>query len=450
MEGKSGFFHVYDEQKKPHRIELIDLPGIYSLDPLSEDEVQAVDPIRYYASGPERDKILVLFVGDTNNPVRSLHLFCVARFEAFAWPSLWNMAYMARAKASSRIWTASVKNSGPCPSPCLTAAAAKRHYRIRELVKSFGQILPNRNRPCLDEAYVRQAGDKQREWFRMTDTAPNGTPNPCDAVLMHPRWGPLVFLAVMFVIFQSLFSFSAYPMKWIERGMASLAHVVENGLPPKRVYAVGGRGHFARHDGYFGVCSANRLPCSFYFVDGGKRLACPWSPSLADNLMRRFPGMNGKALIPLLRAALPVRCRPLCRPVPFLIRANGSSPILCDPVPSFTCSARLPVRYAYCRIVVPTKAYRFLHSCSAARRYWCWQQAWCCGLQHSRQPFYLSGILATVLPWRFSAGICICGKKNAARSLYLKLPDHSPAHRQIACARYGQGNGSPWNAGKSS
>lgn len=101
VESKSGQFQVYDESRQAwHRVELVDLPGIYSLNPLSEDEVQAVDPIRYYAESPEKESILVLFVADTSNPARSLHLFFALRDLGFKMALLWNMAYMARDRKS--------------------------------------------------------------------------------------------------------------------------------------------------------------------------------------------------------------------------------------------------------------------------------------------------------------------------------------------------------------
>jgi len=41
-----------------------------------------------------------------------------------------------------------------------------------------------------------------------------------DKILLHPFFGTLIFLAILFVIFQSIFSFAAYPMDLIDSGFA--------------------------------------------------------------------------------------------------------------------------------------------------------------------------------------------------------------------------------------
>ena len=37
-----------------------------------------------------------------------------------------------------------------------------------------------------------------------------------DKILLHPIWGALVFLVIMYLVFQSVFTISAYPMDWID------------------------------------------------------------------------------------------------------------------------------------------------------------------------------------------------------------------------------------------
>lgn len=62
VESKSGYMRLYDAQKKGwQKIEIIDLPGIYSLDAISEDERQAVEPIRIHAQSATKDEVMVLF-----------------------------------------------------------------------------------------------------------------------------------------------------------------------------------------------------------------------------------------------------------------------------------------------------------------------------------------------------------------------------------------------------
>jgi Fe2+ transport system protein B len=99
VESKSGMAKLYDaKSSRWDKVEIVDLPGIYSLEPISEDEREAVDPIRFYEKHPEKENILVLFVLDMGNPQRSLHLFFALKDLGFKMALLLNMAYMAKEK----------------------------------------------------------------------------------------------------------------------------------------------------------------------------------------------------------------------------------------------------------------------------------------------------------------------------------------------------------------
>lgn len=426
VEGKSGFFQVYDAQKKPHRIELLDLPGIYSLDPLSEDEVQAVNPIRFYAASPEKDQILLLFVADTNNPARSLHLFFALKDLGFRMALLWNMAYMAHEKGIEPHLESMRRELGDIPVALSDRSRGKTAHRIRELVKAFGQI-PSEAKPALPyEAYVRQAGDKQREWFRITDTSSKRTrQSRADRVLMHPVWGPLLFLALMFLIFQSLFSFSAYPMGWIEAGMAALSQTVEETLPLNEFTLLLAEGILPGITGI--LVFIPQIAFLFLFIslmeESGYLARVTF---LADNLMRRF-GMNGKSLIPFAGGAA-------CA-VPAIMSARTiSNPrerlITILVTPFVTCSARLPVFVTLIAVFVPEGK---------------------TGIFSTRglvlAAFYLLGILAVFLA-AFVLNLAL--KKQKRRSLFMmELPDYRlPNAKSVAQVVWDKVKDFVWNAGK--
>ena len=44
-----------------------------------------------------------------------------------------------------------------------------------------------------------------------------------DDILLHRRWGYLILLAVLFLLFQSVFWLASYPMDWIDSGFAITA-----------------------------------------------------------------------------------------------------------------------------------------------------------------------------------------------------------------------------------
>jgi len=40
-----------------------------------------------------------------------------------------------------------------------------------------------------------------------------------DRILTHPWWGPLIFITVLYLIFQAIFSWATIPMEWIGSGV---------------------------------------------------------------------------------------------------------------------------------------------------------------------------------------------------------------------------------------
>src|SRR5262249_3621400 len=52
-----------------------------------------------------------------------------------------------------------------------------------------------------------------------------------DSVVMHPTWGLMVFLGIMFCMFQAVFAWSSYPMLWIETGFARMGSIINHIMP---------------------------------------------------------------------------------------------------------------------------------------------------------------------------------------------------------------------------
>jgi ferrous iron transport protein B len=159
-----------------------------------------------------------------------------------------------------------------------------------------------------------------------------------DRVLTHKLWGSLVFLAVMFVVFQSIFTWAKPLMKWIAGAKDLLAGVLSDHLPAGAFTAL-------LLDGVLeGVGSVVQfLPqilILFAFIavleDCGYMARAAF---LMDKLMARC-GLSGKSFIPMLSS---VACA-----VPGIMatrvienRRDRLATILVAPLMS--CSARLPV-----------------------------------------------------------------------------------------------------------
>ncbi len=55
--------------------------------------------------------------------------------------------------------------------------------------------------------------------------------NKIDKILVHPFWGMLIFGAIMFLVFQSIFSWAEKPIEWLEDGFAFSAELINQNMP---------------------------------------------------------------------------------------------------------------------------------------------------------------------------------------------------------------------------
>ncbi|HRG59118.1 MAG TPA: ferrous iron transport protein B [Bacteroidia bacterium] len=171
-----------------------------------------------------------------------------------------------------------------------------------------------------------------------------------DNVFTHKIWGFVIFLMVLFSIFQFIFTFSAWPMEWIENLFSNLSEIVGNALPAGILNDIITKGILAGLSGV--VVFIPQIAFLFAFIaileDSGYMARVSF---IMDKLMRKF-GLNGKSIIPLISGAA-------CA-VPAIMGARTISntkerliTILVTPLMS--CSARLPVYTLLIALVVPNK-----------------------------------------------------------------------------------------------
>ena len=173
-----------------------------------------------------------------------------------------------------------------------------------------------------------------------TEVAPPGETfsDRLDRILTHKIWGTLVFLAVMTLIFQSIFKFARIPMEALQVGVDWLGGLVANLIPPGDLNSLIVDGVIA------GVGSVivflPQILLLFLFIgfleDTGYMARAAF---LMDRLMSKV-GLHGKSFIPMLSSfacAIPgiMATRTIESPKDRLVT------ILVSPLMS--CSARLPV-----------------------------------------------------------------------------------------------------------
>jgi ferrous iron transport protein B len=171
-----------------------------------------------------------------------------------------------------------------------------------------------------------------------------------DRVLTHKFWGLLIFVIIMAVMFQSIFTFARIPMDWIDAGVSWLGGQVAGSMPPGDLRSL-------LVDGVIKGVGAvivflPQICLLFLFIgfleDTGYMARAAF---LMDRLMSKV-GLHGKSFIPMLSSfacAIPgiMATRTIETP------KDRLATILVAPLMS--CSARLPVYTLLIAACIPDK-----------------------------------------------------------------------------------------------
>ena len=169
-----------------------------------------------------------------------------------------------------------------------------------------------------------------------------------DNVLLHRRWGYLILLGVLFLLFQSVFWLAQHPMDWIELGFAKLSGSLSNVLPDSRWSDLLINGVIAGLSGI--LVFVPQIMILFGLItlleDTGYMARISF---LSDRLMRSV-GLNGKSVMPMISG---FACA-----VPAIMSArnieNRKERLLTILItPLMSCSARLPVYTILIGLVIP-------------------------------------------------------------------------------------------------
>src|SRR5690606_38395055 len=119
-----------------------------------------------------------------------------------------------------------------------------------------------------------------------------------DKVLLHPLWGNLVLLAVLFIMFQSIFWLAEYPMTWVEELFAAASGWLDGLMPDNFFKDMLINGVLAGLGGI--AIFIPQIMILFGFItlleDTGYMARISF---LSDRLMRSV-GLNGRSVMPLI------------------------------------------------------------------------------------------------------------------------------------------------------
>lgn len=173
-----------------------------------------------------------------------------------------------------------------------------------------------------------------------------------DAVLTHPVAGTAVFFGVLLLIFQAMFRWADWPMVWMDQGMTWTREVLARQLPDTLFSDMITDGLLPGIGGI--LIFIPQIAILFFLVslmeESGYMARAVY---LSDNLMRRF-GLNGRSFVALISG---VACA-----VPAVMTARGITNrqerlATIFVTPFMSCSARLPVFALLIAFAVPSGAW---------------------------------------------------------------------------------------------
>lgn len=171
-----------------------------------------------------------------------------------------------------------------------------------------------------------------------------------DSILTNRFWGFFIFLAILFFVFNAIFSWSAYPMELIETSFVWLTEFGHQHLPPGVLTNLLLDGVVAGLGGI--IIFIPQIAILFALIsileDTGYMARVTF---MLDKIMRKF-GLSGKSIVPMIGG---IACA-----VPSIMSArnieNWKDRIITIMVtPLVSCSARLPVYTLLISLVVPNK-----------------------------------------------------------------------------------------------
>uniref|UniRef100_E6Q027 Ferrous iron transport protein B (FeoB) n=1 Tax=mine drainage metagenome TaxID=410659 RepID=E6Q027_9ZZZZ len=334
---------------------LIDLPGIYSLDPFSEDARISIDVLEGRMPGtPKPDAVLLVL--DSLHLTRQLML--AAPVLALGLPTmvLLNMSDLMESRGGEIDPLRLAQELG---APVARISAAKgtgleaiqlflNRHRGQDSTNVSATVLPVLGNAMSTYKWATQVSSRTGYRAPLSEEASRKV----DAVLLHRVWGPLLFLVVVFSVFEVVFSVGQPLSDGLGDLLARLGTNLTGFLPDGWIRSL------VLDGAWKGVASVlvflPQILLLFLFIgileDSGYLAR---AALIADRVMRSI-GLNGKAFIPLLSAyACAVPAIMATRTIEN--KRDRLATILVAPF--MTCSARLPVYMLLIAAFIPNIAF---------------------------------------------------------------------------------------------
>ena len=222
-----------------HEFQVVDLPGLYSLEVVSPEEKITKDFLIKDSRAKETRPDLVLLVLDATNLQRNLFLASEVLELPLSVVVALNVIDVARLQGIE-IDVESLSNRLKCP---VVAVSAKTGEGIAELKQKLSEFAESPF-PISEPITSCTTGCNgchfavRHDWAKkITSDSVAGLSNgscvasKMDRMLTHPIYGVVTFIILMLFVFYMIFTFATFPMNLIDGAFTSLGSSVSDAIP---------------------------------------------------------------------------------------------------------------------------------------------------------------------------------------------------------------------------
>lgn len=350
-----------------NEIEVIDLPGTYSIFPKSSDEQVATEILVKTDHGDHPD--LVVVIVDATNLKRNLLLFTQIKDLGLPAVLVLNMVDLM---AKEGLIIDSAKLSELLSGTSVVEVDAKQGKGIDKLKRSIQQHPLTKESAFLANSNISKNGNieswtqddqvadtharykqiRQILGFCLSKTETNKSrkilSQKIDRIVTHPIWGYAMFLLILFIIFQTIYELASVPMDLIDEVFLVSSQWVLKNLPEGVLTSLLAEGIIPGIGGVMIFIPQIALLFAFISIleESGYMSRVVF---IMDRLMRPF-GLSGKSMVPLMSG---MACA-----IPAVMATRSVDQwterlVTILVVPLTSCSARLPVYVLLIALVVP-------------------------------------------------------------------------------------------------
>ena len=335
-------------------IELVDLPGAYSLTPDSLDEQVTRNVVMGAQVGQRRPDALIVVVDAANleNNLRFTLELIALGLPVIVALNMYDLAQrdgltldpqrLSRELGVPVIPTVAVRKRG------LDILSVQMDEALSKPASSLpAGILPETLR---DKTLTAKAHRIARD-VTIGETATRQWTRVLDSVLLHPIGGVIILLALLFVMFQAVFAGAQAPIGWIESGFAMLTEYVKTIVPDGMLRSLINDGIIAGVGAV--VVFLPQILILFLFILLLESTGYMTRAAYVMDRMMAAVGLSGHSFIPLLSSfacAIPG----IMATRTIMDQKDRLTTILIAPL--MTCSARLPVYTVIIGAFIPERA----------------------------------------------------------------------------------------------